>query len=48
LWSTINTEHEVDSLLDITADPAVLRSRFDQPLLTVDDTIPVSTFLEFW
>lgn len=48
LWSTIKTEHPVDDLLDISTDADGLKARYGKNVLSVDDTIPVSTFLDFW
>lgn len=48
LWSTIKMEHPVDDLLDISTDADALKTRYGKHVLSVNDTIPVSTFLEFW
>ena len=48
LWCTIAVDHPPEDLLDLTTDPDLLTSRYGKQVLTADDTIHVSTFLEFW
>ena len=38
----------MDDLLDISTDATMLSGRYGKQILSADDTIPVSTFLEFW